>query len=46
MTPRTTFRDLVEDGRVHVLDGAMGTLLYFSNLALGSASRTLGRILP
>jgi len=28
MTPRASFRDLVEDGRVHVLDGAMGTLLY------------------
>ncbi|HUH12694.1 MAG TPA: homocysteine S-methyltransferase family protein, partial [Longimicrobiales bacterium] len=23
-----TFRDMVDDGRVHVLDGAMGTLLY------------------
>src|ERR1700688_4713619 len=24
----TTFRDLVADGRVHVLDGVMGTMLY------------------
>lgn len=24
----TSLRDLIEDGRVHVLDGAMGTLLY------------------
>ncbi|MFL5533037.1 MAG: homocysteine S-methyltransferase family protein, partial [Gemmatimonadales bacterium] len=23
-----TLRDLIEDGRVHVLDGAMGTMLY------------------
>jgi methionine synthase / methylenetetrahydrofolate reductase(NADPH) len=28
MTPRAAFRDLVDDARVHVLDGAMGTLLY------------------
>src|SRR5712664_1237702 len=38
--PLPTFRDLLADGRVHVFDGAMGTMLYgkgfFLNVCYGA----------